>query len=805
MTDFEKLGVFYLGRETDPTGNHPGDLVLYDSRDLLTHAVCVGMTGSGKTGLCLSIVEEAAIDGVPVIAIDPKGDLSNLLLTFPRLAPDDFRPWIDEDEARRAGTTVEAFAAQQAELWRKGLAEWGEDGARIERLRAAADFAVYTPGSRAGLPLSILSSFAAPPDATQVDAEAIAERASATATGVLTLAGANAEPRGREHTFLSALFSASWRGGRDLDLASLIQQIQSPPFQKIGVLDLESFYPGKERFELATQLNAVLASPSFEQWLEGEPLDAGTLLYGPTGRPRVSILSIAHLSDAERMFFVSLLLNEVVSWMRAQSGTTSLRALIYMDEIAGYFPPVANPPSKPPLLTLLKQARAFGVGVLLASQNTVDLDYKGLANCGTWFLGRLQTERDKARVLDGLEGVAAGALDRASADSILSSLAKRVFLLHNVHDKAPRTFQTRWTLSYLRGPLSRDQIRKLTQARAPAAAASERSESSRIEKSRLDASSTPAAANTATGDTGARNKSQHPVLAPEIQQFFLPASGTATHYEPVALGVARVTFSDARLGVNESRDVVAAAPIGDGAVPVDWSSAEVLDLAPADLETTPANGATFGSVPKAAATGKSYAAWQKSFAAWLLESQRIDLQRHGDLKLTSKAGEAERDFRIRVQDAQREARDEEIDRVRRKYAEKRARLEEKVRRTEQGVAREQEQASQQKLQTAVSFGATVLGALLGRKAVSASTLGRATTAARGLGRSAKEQDDVKRAQENVTVAREALAALDAEIEEATKGIAARFDADAGRLETLSLAPKRGQIAVQFVALGWRPA
>jgi DNA helicase HerA-like ATPase len=424
MPDFEKLGLFYLGRESDASGTQLGNTLLYDSRDLLTHAVCVGMTGSGKTGLCLSIVEEAAIDGVPVIAIDPKGDLSNLLLTFPRLAPEDFRPWIDEDEARRAGVTPDAFASQQADLWRKGLSEWGEDGARIERLRAAAEFAIYTPGSRAGLPLSILSSFAAPPAAVREDAEALAERASSTATGVLTLAGANAEPRGREHTFLSALFAAAWREGRDLDLGSLIQQVQSPPFQRVGVLDLDSFYPAKERFDLAMQLNAVLASPGFEQWLEGDPLDPGTLLYTAAGGPRVSILSIAHLSDAQRMFFVSLLLNQVVGWMRAQSGTTSLRAIVYMDEIAGYFPPVANPPSKPPLLTLLKQARAFGVGVLLATQNTVDLDYKGLANAGTWFLGRLQTERDKARVLEGLEGVSAGAGGRGEGEEALASIGR---------------------------------------------------------------------------------------------------------------------------------------------------------------------------------------------------------------------------------------------------------------------------------------------------------------------------------------------------------------------------------------------
>src|SRR5262245_55257331 len=470
MKDFEKLGVFYLGRESDPAGNTLGDAILYDSRHLLTHAVCVGMTGSGKTGLCVSLIEEAAIDGVPTIAIDPKGDLVNLLLTFPALAPADFRPWIDEDEARRAGLAPDAFAAQQADLWKKGLADWGEDGARIARLRAAAEFAVYTPGSRVGRPLSIMSSFAAPPSASPSqgrapvadDAETHADRASTTAMSVLTLAGVEAEARGREHTFLSTLFAESWKKGKDLDLAGVIAAVQTPPFDRIGVLDVESFYPSKDRFALATKLNAVLASPGFEQWLEGEPLDPGRLLYGGKGRPRVSIVSIAHLDDERRMFFVSLLLNEIVGWMRRQSGTSSLRAIVYMDEIAGYFPPVAAPPSKAPLLTLLKQARAFGIGIVLATQNTVDLDYKGLGNAGTWFLGRLQTERDKSRVLDGLEGAAAGGIDRAAADRTLSALGKRVFLLHDVHAGAPATFMTRWALSYLRGPLSREQLRALT-------------------------------------------------------------------------------------------------------------------------------------------------------------------------------------------------------------------------------------------------------------------------------------------------------------------------------------------------------
>jgi hypothetical protein len=816
MKEFEKLGVFYLGRESEPSGASLGDPILYDSRHLVTHAVCVGMTGSGKTGLCVSLIEEAAIDGVPTIAIDPKGDLSNLLLTFPNLAPADFRPWIDEDEARRAGLDPDAFAAQQADTWKKGLAEWGEDGARIARLRAAADFAVYTPGSRIARPLSILSSFAPPDQATRDDAEALADRASTTAMSLLTLAGVSAEPRGREHTFLSTLFAESWTRGAALDLASLIAAVQTPPFARIGVLDVESFYPAKDRFALVTTLNAVLASPGFEQWLEGEPLDPGRLLYDATGKPRVSIISIAHLDDERRMFVVSLLLNEIVGWMRRQSGTSSLRAIVYMDEIAGYLPPVAAPPSKAPLLTLLKQARAFGIGVVLATQNTVDLDYKGLGNAGTWFLGRLQTERDKERVLDGLEGAAGGAFDRQTADRALSALGKRVFLLHDVHADAPRPFMTRWALSYLRGPLSRDQLKALTakdtmavkdtkEATEPTATAPG------VSRLRRDAASAGQGPGSDQGQAGVRSGSEQrptsgggrPVLPPGITEYFLPSSGASPHYRPVALGVATVTFADAKLKINETRDVIAAVAIGAGAVAVDWNGAEVLDVAAADLATAPVDGATFEPVPAAGANAKNYAAWQKAFNAWLAGGQTLDLLRHPGLKITAAAGESERDFRIRVANAQREKRDAEVDAVRRRFAERRARLEAQLRRVQQAVEREQGQASQAKLQTAVSFGATVLGALLGRKALSATSLGRATTAARGVGRAYKESEDVGRAQQNVDAAQKALEDLDAQIAEETAGIAARYDADAANLETVSLAPKRGQIVIQTVALGWK--
>ena len=794
MQDLEKLGLFYLGREYDVSAGRVLDApVLYDSRDLVTHAMCVGMTGSGKTGLCLSLIEEAAIDGVPTIAIDPKGDLGNLLLAFPSLAAPEFRPWIDEDEARRAGVTPDAFAAQQAEVWQKGLAEWGQDGARIERLRKSAEFAIYTPGSRAGLPVSLLQSFAAPPPAIRGDAESLGERAGSTATSLLSLAGVDALPRSREHTLVTGILSAAWKDGRDLDLPSIIQQVQTPPFHKVGIVDLDTFYPQQDRFDLAMRFNAVLAAPGFEQWFEGEPLDPARLLYTRDGRPRVAIFSIAHLGDAERMFFVSLLFNQLLGWMRGLTGTSSLRAIVYMDEIAGFFPPVAAPPSKGPLLTLLKQGRAFGLGVVLATQNPVDLDYKGLSNIGTWFLGRLQTERDKGRVLDGLEGAAAGSVDRARIDSLLSALQKRVFLLHNVHEERLVTFHTRWTMSYLRGPLSRDQIRVLMADRIPAVAA---------RTTGANAGSPappPAAAREGKSD-------QSPVLPPGIQQFFIPRSSpgsTPVLYSPVILGAARIGFSDSRLGIDTTRDVLYAARITAGALAVDWVGARALGVPTGALGRNPENGASFETIPPAAAQPKNYAAWEKSFKGWLGQNERLELLRHREFGLTSRPDETEGDFRVRVQDAARRSRDEAVEALRQKYAGKQETLADRLRRAETVVTRESEQSSQQKLQAAVSIGATLVGALFGRKAISTGTIGRATTAARGMGRTMKEAGDVQRASASVETVREQIKQLDDRLREETQAIVAAFDRPPV-LEQVTLLPKRGQVSVQLVALGWDP-
>ncbi|MEQ9562088.1 MAG: DUF87 domain-containing protein [Woeseiaceae bacterium] len=384
--DFEKLGAFYLGKRVDDSnGEVTEDLVLYDSKDLTTHAVIIGMTGSGKTGLGIGLLEEAAMDHIPVIAIDPKGDMGNLQLTFPDLAAKDFEPWVNARQASDEGITTADLAASQAALWKSGLAKWGQDGTRIAKLRDNAEVRIYTPGSSAGLPLSVLQSFAAPGDELLADADLYRDSVQATATGLLSLLDIDADPlASREHILLSHLLDHAWQQKRDLDIADLIAAIQSPPVKRIGVMDVDTVYPAKDRFQLAMRLNNLLAAPGFEAWLQGEPLDAATLFYDAKGKPRISVLSIAHLDDSQRMFFVCMLLNKIIGWMRAQQGTPSLRAILYMDEIFGYLPPTANPPSKRLFLTLLKQARAYGLGLVLATQNPVDLDYKALSNAGTW-------------------------------------------------------------------------------------------------------------------------------------------------------------------------------------------------------------------------------------------------------------------------------------------------------------------------------------------------------------------------------------------------------------------------------------
>jgi len=804
MRDFEKLGAFYLGREYDQAGQSLlENLLLYDSGDLTTNAVCVGMTGSGKTGLCLSLLEEAAIDGIPTLAIDPKGDLGNLLLAFPELRPADFRPWIDEAEAAREGLSPDQFAARTAETWRRGLEAWGQDGARIRRFRDAADAVIYTPGSSAGVPMTVLKSFDAPSRRLLEDPDAFRDKVGSTVSGVLALLGIEADPiRSREHILIASILSRAWTAGRDLDLTELIRSIQEPPFQRVGVMDLESFYPAKERFELSLALNNLLASPGFAVWMEGEPLDVPRLLWTAEGKPRIAIVSIAHLSDAERMFFVTLLLNEVLAWIRTQPGTGSLRALLYMDEVFGYFPPTANPPSKKPMLTLLKQARAFGLGTVLTTQNPVDLDYKGLSNTGTWFLGRLQTERDKARVLEGLEGASteAGAgFDRSRMEALLAGLKSRVFLMHNVHETGPVLFQTRWALSYLRGPLTRSQIATLMEGRKAASPP-------RPEAPGPAAAAPPPAPAPARG---APASVERPLVPPGVPEAFVAPPGEAgdggdLQYRPALLGRATLHYVH-RGGDLDTWEVAGAlVPLDQDPGPDPWKGSEPLEPKSLTLKAEPDPAGSFVPVPPPALEAGNYARWQKQLGSHLYRTRTLSLWKCAVPKLISRPGESEGEFRARVVQASREKRDLAKAILEKKYRPKLERIQERIRRAQVRVEREKGQYDQQKLQTAVSLGATVLGALFGRKAASVGTVGRAATTLKGAGRTARERADIAQVAEQVRVETRRLADLEEEFREELASLESLVDPAGLDLEAVRVRPRKADITDSNVTLVWLP-
>lgn len=798
MSDFEKLGAFYLGRPHDLASRTTAEApLLYDARDLVTHAACIGMTGSGKTGLCIGLIEEALLDGIPALIIDPKGDLANLMLTFPDLSAAEFRPWVNEDDARRAGLDADTHAAREADKWRTGLARWGQDASRIAALRRAAEVAIYTPGSTAGLPINVLASFAAPPDGMLDDAELLRDRLTTTAASLLGLIGLAGDPlQSREHILIATLLERAWREGRPLDLVGLIHDIQSPPVTRIGALDLEAFYPGKERFTLAMALNNLLAAPGFDVWMQGEALDVGRLLRTADGRPRAAIMSIAHLSDAERMFFVALLLNQVIGWMRTQSGTTSLRAIVYMDEVAGYLPPVAMPPSKAPLLLLLKQARAFGVGLVLATQNPVDLDYKALGNIGTWFIGRLQTERDKARLLDGLLGSeAGGAMDRAALDATLSGLGNRVFLMHNVHEDAPVTFETRWALSYLRGPLTRTQIRQLM---APAADVATMSAPA--------AAAPPAApAESALPPAGTATATAPPILPHGLRQYFLPADAgrSVLAYHPVIYGAATVPIVDARRQVDTVVRVQRLAALPEGAGGPTWDESDETPVAPADLAGHPAEPAQFAPLPATATAPRQHEAWSRSFTAWLATSQALTLQVDPLSGLVQQPDESDGEFRVRARQRRHELRDAAVDKTRDRFASRLATQQDRVRRAEQAIAREEADVQQSGLQAAVTTITGLAGAFFGRKLGSATNVGRLGTAARSAGKTMRARQDVVRARQTHEAEVAKLRQMEADLEQALAEVG-EMHAEPATFDTATIKPRKSGIRIELVALAWLP-
>jgi hypothetical protein len=723
------------------------------------------------------------------------------MLTFPQLAAADFKPWLDPADAARKGVDLDTLAERTAENWRNGLAEWQQGPERIARLRDAVDINIYTPGATTGLPLSVLRSFAPPPADTLADATALRERTGAVVSGLLSLLGREADPlQSREYILLAAILENAWREGRAPDLAALIHAVQKPPFDTVGAFDLETFFPAKDRLALAMAINNLMASPGFSTWLQGEPLDASRLLRSPSGKPRLSIISIAHLGDAERMFVVTLLLNEVTAWMRAQSGSSSLRAILYMDEIFGYFPPGANPPSKTPMLTLLKQGRAFGLGCVLATQNPVDLDYKGLGNCGTWFIGRLQTERDKMRVIEGLDSALAGAagMDRGALDQLLSTLAPRVFLMRNVHEDAPCLMQSRWALSFLRGPLTGNEITRVMGAQGAASAQA----------------GDPARASTATPATmpagTAQGSASRPLLPAGIREYFLDqdvalaGASTAAQYQPQILGKARLHYLDNRLGIDQWLDAVWIAPLDAEANEVLWREGLAQDASRLSLSAQPLAELPFATPAGPALRPANYARWAKSFTLHLQEHERYNAWFCELLKLVSAPGETEAQFRQRLLQPLREKRDELVDALRRKYAPKLLALQDRVARAEDRLRREQDQLQQQKLGAALSVGASILGAVLGRKVFSSGNIGRASSAARSASRIGRESGDVQRADETLEELRQRWEALQEECEAEVAALSATVAADTVALREMTLAPRKSDLVVNEVALVWIP-
>lgn len=803
---YEKLGVFYLGREyrgaeRSSTAAEP---VLYASKDLTTHGVCVGMTGSGKTGLCLTLLEEAAIDQIPIIAIDPKGDVANLLLTFPELMPSELVSWVDPALAEREGISTAALAEREAARLREGLASFGQDGSRIQRLRDGVEMVIYTPGSQAGRPLSLLRSFAAPSESQRSDAEALRERVQGAVSGLLSLLGIDADPlRSREHILLSQILHQAFQAGQGLSLSELIRAVQKPGFAQVGVFELDTFYPAKERLELAMSLNNLLAAPGAQAMAQGEPLEIASLLRARGGKPKLSVISIAHLSDSERMAFVTTLLSELIVWMRGQSGTSSLRALLYMDEIFGYFPPTAAPPSKQPMLTLLKQARAFGLGVMLATQNPVDLDYKGLANCGTWFIGRLQTERDKLRVLDGLEGAAAAsgnAFDRAQMDRLLSGLRRRVFLMNNVHETAPRLLETRSTLCYLRGPLTKDEIKRLSAG--PSGASRPHAESVPSGSAGLSApAAAPVAALTASGDE------QRPSVTEVAHEVFFPAFNriAGVVYTPGIYARAKLHFVDKKANVDVWRTLERWVAVAATDADPRWSSSSlVAPILSANLSAKPLPGSSFEPLPPCLKLAKNYATFRKAFAQHLYQVEALSLKHVPALKLFSAPDESQAEFVARVELAAHERRDEELEELQDSFRADFEKLKAKLDKAEAKLERERRQSASETFDAALAVGGGLLGALLGRKVASQRNVERARGAARRGARAASARVDVEQAQQSRELLLRALAELEREFQQESARVANAWRSESLAVEERRITPRKTDISVETLQLAWRP-
>lgn len=778
--DYEKLKLFYIGKEKIDDNFVP---LVYKNKDLLTHAAIIGMTGSGKTGLGISLLEEAAIDNIPSIIIDPKGDMTNLLLTFPSLQGSDFEPWIEEQDASNNGLSVKEFAQNTANLWKNGLERDFQNASRIEKFKNCADFTIYTPGSDAGVQISILSSFKAPNKEVIEDNDLLVSLVNSTVSSILSLIEEKSDTTSKESILISSIFMNYFKENKDLTLEELITLIVTPPFSKIGVFDLETFFAQSERLKLALKLNNIIANPSFKTWIEGETLDISNLLYDETGKAKVSIFSIAHLNDSQRMFFVTLLLNQMVAWMRRQEGTTSLKALLYMDEIFGYFPPNSNPPSKQPMLTLLKQARSFGIGIILSTQNPVDIDYKGLANIGTWFIGRLQTKQDKEKVIDGLSSANEGNLNKDEVMNLISNLEKRNFILKNINEDGIKIFETRWALSYLKGPISKDGIKKLMSEKKK-----ENITTQKIENE--------------TTQINIEKGIPKPIITSNLTEKYLYSSQNSAYYlQPYLICSCDVHYIDAPKNIDFEEKISYKIYLDENMKNIDFEEKE--ELGNNSFEEKEKPNSFYYELPSFIQKEKDLKVIEKDFMDYIYRSSKLTLYKNEFLKITSKQTESLNDFKIRLQDRLNEKIDLEVEKLKVKFVKENDSIETKLSKLYEKLQKEEIQATSTTTDTIISIGTSLLGAFFGNSVINKTNIGKVATSAKGASKILKERNDVKQVGNEILELQQQKEALKTLLENEIGKINLANKSSNFPIEEIFIKPKRSDIYNTKLALLWQ--
>ncbi|MDK2081441.1 ATP-binding protein [Aliarcobacter butzleri] len=780
--DYEKLKLFYIGKEKIDDNFVP---LVYKNKDLLTHAAIIGMTGSGKTGLGISLLEEAAIDNIPSIIIDPKGDMTNLLLTFPSLQGSDFEPWIEEQDASNNGLSVKEFAQNTANLWKNGLERDFQNASRIEKLKNCADFTIYTPGSDAGVQISILSSFKAPNKEIIEDNDLLVSLVNSTVSSILSLIEEKSDTTSKESILISSIFMNYFKENKDLTLEELITLIVTPPFSKIGVFDLETFFAQSERLKLALKLNNIIANPSFKTWIEGETLDISNLLYDETGKAKVSIFSIAHLNDSQRMFFVTLLLNQMVAWMRRQEGTTSLKALLYMDEIFGYFPPNSNPPSKQPMLTLLKQARSFGIGIILSTQNPVDIDYKGLANIGTWFIGRLQTKQDKEKVIDGLSSANEGNLNKDEVMNLISNLEKRNFILKNINEDGIKIFETRWALSYLKGPISKDGIKKLMS-----------------EKKKQNIPTQKVENENQTTQINIEKGIPKPIITSNLTEKYLYSSQNSAYYlQPYLICSCDIHYIDAPKNIDFEEKISYKIYLDENMKNIDFEEKE--ELGNNSFEEKEKPNSFYYELPSFVQKEKDLKIIEKDFTDYIYRNSKLTLYKNEFLKITSKQTESLNDFKIRLQDRLNEKIDLEVEKLKIKFVKENDSIEIKLSKLYEKLQKEELQATSTTTDTIISIGTSLLGAFFGNSVINKTNIGKVATGAKGASKILKERNDVKQVENEILELQQQKEALKTLLENEIEKINLANQSSNFPIEEIFIKPKRSDIYNTKLALLWQ--